>query len=390
MKSNKKNMTAAVFMISFALMMRQLSMSIVAPFLSPYCRTLAGYTSLTAGLVLGIFGLMQAVFQTPFGMLSDRYGNKRILLAGLLITTAGLLLAWRAHTIYLLVFARALQGCGAITGVGFAWTACLAPSGKKTKSMGILSFMVSAGSSIAFILGPVLRKFMKVNMIFLVCACAVAVVAFYILLFVPDAEKKYAGKKDKSSGIGTLLKDRQFMTVSFSAFLNNFMMMSVFFALPLYLISLVPETELWIIFLPAVGVAFFAMKTAVHFTNCGYSKPVMTTAFSLSTISVLLFLHKESLPVLAAGTVLFFASYSSLIAVIASEVNAAAGDKVRGTANGLFNSLQFFGSFVGAVCIGFIWQFSQMAAFVPVICAGITGIVLSLSLRSAKNTKSME
>ena len=377
-------MTAAVFMISFALMMRQLSMSIVAPFLSPYCRTLAGYTPLTAGLVLGIFGLMQAVFQTPFGMLSDRYGNKRILLAGLLITTAGLLLAWRAHTIYLLVFARALQGCGAITGVGFAWTACLSPSGKKTKSMGILSFMVSAGSSIAFILGPVLRKFMEVNRIFLVCACAVAVVASYILFFVPDAEKKCTTEKKESFGILILLKNRQFMTVSFSAFLNNFMMMSVFFALPLYLTTLIPETELWLIFLPAVVAAFFAMKTAVYFTSRGCSKPVVTMAFSLSTVSILLFLYNGSLPVLVAGTVLFFASYSSLIAVIASEVNATVSDAVRGTANGMFNSLQFFGSFLGAVCIGFIWQFSQKAAFIPAICAGIAGIVVSLSVCPVK------
>ena len=58
-----------VVMISLALALRQMSMTIVAPFISTYCKSLSGCTPLLAGLAVGAFGLMQAIFQIPFGML---------------------------------------------------------------------------------------------------------------------------------------------------------------------------------------------------------------------------------------------------------------------------------------------------------------------------------
>ena len=47
-----------IVMLSAALALRQMSMTIVMPFISTYCRTLSGYTPLLAGFAVGIFGLM--------------------------------------------------------------------------------------------------------------------------------------------------------------------------------------------------------------------------------------------------------------------------------------------------------------------------------------------
>ena len=44
-----------VVMISLALALRQMSMTIVTPFISTYCKSLAGYTPLLAGLAVGAF-----------------------------------------------------------------------------------------------------------------------------------------------------------------------------------------------------------------------------------------------------------------------------------------------------------------------------------------------
>ena len=84
-------------MISLALTLRQMSMTIVAPFISTYCKSLVGYTPLLAGLAVGAFGLMQALFQIPFGMLSDRYGNKRkkrVLISGLVVVIIGFIVGF--------------------------------------------------------------------------------------------------------------------------------------------------------------------------------------------------------------------------------------------------------------------------------------------------------
>jgi MFS family permease len=381
MKQNEKNMTAAVVMISFALMMRQMSMSIVAPFLSTYCRTLPGYTPFAAGLTLGVFGLMQAFLQTPFGMLSDRYGRKRVLLSGLALTVAGLVLAWHAQSIAMLIFARALQGSGAVIGVGYAWAAGLAPETHRTKAMGILSLMVSSGAAAAFILGPLLRNILAVNQIFLVCAAAISITALYILFFIPDTGRVVNHKPENAGAAGRLMKNGNFMKICLSAFLNNFMMMSVFFAVPVWLTGILPETGMWIVFVPAIACAFFAMKTAVHITDNGSGRNVLTGAFLISSMGILLFIHKNSLLFLGAGTTVFFGSYASIAAVTASEINRVVPDDLRGTGNGIFNAIQYLGSFTGAAVTGFIWNFSSTAACIPAFCAGITGVILMCTLR---------
>ena len=40
---------------------------------------------LKAGFVIGAYGITQAIFQIPFGILSDFFGRKRVIVAGLLL-----------------------------------------------------------------------------------------------------------------------------------------------------------------------------------------------------------------------------------------------------------------------------------------------------------------
>ena len=44
-----------------------------------------GENALVVGLVIGIYELTQAIFQIPFGMASDKYGRKPIIILGLII-----------------------------------------------------------------------------------------------------------------------------------------------------------------------------------------------------------------------------------------------------------------------------------------------------------------
>ena len=52
---------------------------LILPVFVLYAPRLEGATPLTVGIALGAYGLTQAVLQVPFGMLSDRYGRKRML-----------------------------------------------------------------------------------------------------------------------------------------------------------------------------------------------------------------------------------------------------------------------------------------------------------------------
>lgn len=178
-----RNAMLPVVMLSLAIGLRQMSMTIVMPFISTYCKTLEGYTPLMAGLALGIFGLTQAIFQIPFGILSDRYGNKKMVLIGIAQVVIGLVLAYFAKNIGVLVFARALQGSGAIIGVAYSWTAGIVEERKRTSALSILGGFVSVAAALAFAIGPLLRGIMSVNRMFLICAILLLGNGVYILFF---------------------------------------------------------------------------------------------------------------------------------------------------------------------------------------------------------------
>ena len=66
---------------------------LILPVFVLYAPLLEGATPLTVGIALGAYGLTQAVLQVPFGMLSDRYGRKRMLSLGLLLFLFGSVVA---------------------------------------------------------------------------------------------------------------------------------------------------------------------------------------------------------------------------------------------------------------------------------------------------------
>ncbi len=378
MQSDKltRSVMPAVVMLSLALAIRQMSMTIVMPFLSTYCKLLPGYTPVLAGLAIGIFGLMQAIFQIPFGILSDRYGNKKMMILGLTQVVIGLVIAYFSSNIVLLIFARALQGSGAVIGVGYSWVAGMADEKHQVKAMSILGAFISAAAALAFAVGPILRGLMSVNWMFLSCAILLFINEMYILFFLKDSKSKKKVESPQNGQIHVLLKDKNFVLMNLAAFLNNYMMMSVFYVVPIYLTKVTGEKGMWKVFVPAIIIAILVMKVAVKLTQKGLNNQVLMGSFLVSAISIILFFKQSSYIFLLIGTTLFMCGYISLATIVATNVNQATADDCRGTANGIFNSFQYVGSFVGSIVTGAIYGKSNKLTLIIVIVVGIIGFLL--------------
>ena len=72
---------------------RMLGLFMVFPVFSLYASELAGANKTLVGVALCIYGLSQGLLQLPCGWLSDRFGRKPVIAAGLLLFVAGSLLA---------------------------------------------------------------------------------------------------------------------------------------------------------------------------------------------------------------------------------------------------------------------------------------------------------
>jgi MFS family permease len=79
--SEKRN----VSLISLLYAFRMLGLFIILPVFMLAGQHLEHATPALLGLALGIYGLSQALLQVPFGLLSDRFGRKPLILAGLVM-----------------------------------------------------------------------------------------------------------------------------------------------------------------------------------------------------------------------------------------------------------------------------------------------------------------
>src|ERR1700687_2686414 len=99
---------AAVFSV------RLLGLFMIYPVFAAYARDLSGATPYLIGEALGIYGLSQGLLQIPFGLLSARFGRKRMIVIGLILFGIGSAVAALSTSIGGVIFGRVLHGAGAI------------------------------------------------------------------------------------------------------------------------------------------------------------------------------------------------------------------------------------------------------------------------------------
>ena len=115
--------------------LRMLGMFMVLPVLTTYGMALQGASEALIGLAIGIYGLAQAVFQIPFGLLSDRIGRKPLIVGGLLIFVLGSVIAALTDSIWGIILGRALQGSGAIAAAVIGGSSLMGGVGRITGTL---------------------------------------------------------------------------------------------------------------------------------------------------------------------------------------------------------------------------------------------------------------
>ena len=110
-------MFKSVMPLSFIIALRFFGLFIVLPVISVYAFTLQGANATLVGIVVGGYALTQVIFQTPFGIMSDKLGRKGTIVTGLLLFAIGSFICAIAVDIFTLMLGRLLQGAGAIGAV---------------------------------------------------------------------------------------------------------------------------------------------------------------------------------------------------------------------------------------------------------------------------------
>ncbi len=131
-------------------------LTMVIPLL-PFYATELGASATVVGVLVSAFSVAQLAVAPLWGRLSDRYGRRPAILAGLLLTACAYVIFGFAASVPVLLLSRLVQGLGGGTiGVVQAYVADASPPERRTKSLGWLSAVTSLGA----VVGPAFGSLM--------------------------------------------------------------------------------------------------------------------------------------------------------------------------------------------------------------------------------------
>jgi MFS family permease len=373
---------------------RMLGLFLVLPVFSLEARKYPGGDDpALVGMAMGIYGLTQGILQIPFGVASDRFGRKRVMVLGLFIFAVGSAMAALAPTMAWLVAGRALQGAGAISA---AVTALLADQTRdvvRTKAMAIVGASIGLVFAVSLVLSPLLNAALGLSGMFaLTGAMAVAGIAV-VLWWVPAEPLKHAEQSPASLGasLATVLRHPALLRLNFGVFVLHAVQLAMWVALPTLLVQAgLPKDHHWWVYLPAVLGSFLVMGvTLFPLERRGYLRAVFLASIGLIALVQLGLLGVASSAPTVNGLAfllfVFFCGFNVLEASQPSMASRIAPAGARGAALGVYNSLQSLGLFTGGALGGWLVKSAgPQALFGTCAVAMLAWLVVAWPMRPPK------
>ena len=340
--------------------LRMLGLFLILPVFSLHADSYHGYSPALAGLAIGVYGLTQAAFQIPFGMLSDRIGRKRVIVAGLLIFAAGSVVAALAETMWGVIAGRALQGFGAIGAAVIALTADLTREEQRTKAMAVIGVSIGFAFALAMVAGNALTGLIGLAGLFwLTAALALAgIVVLHRCVPAPPTTRFHRDVEPVPAQFREILADGQLLRLDAGIFVLHLILTATFVALPLALRDSagLPAGGHWKVYVPVLLASVLLMVPFVLYADRrNRLKQVFLAAVAgLAAAEAGLAWFGDGVAVLAALMVLYFTAFNVLESCLPSLVSRFAPPDKKGTALGFYSTAQYLGAFTGGLCGGWL------------------------------------
>jgi MFS family permease len=389
MTPNERRASASLASI-FAL--RMLGLFLVLPvFALEAGKYPGGDDTVMLGLAMGIYGLTQGLLQLPFGMASDRYGRKRVIVLGLLIFAAGSFVAAAAPTLQWLLMGRSLQGAGAVSAAVTALLADLTRDEVRTKAMALVGASIGLMFALSLVLAPILVGMIGFSGLFTLTGLLALTGMTVVVWCVPPEPAQQ--KHQPRGGLTEVLRHAGLMRLNLGVFVLHAVQLAMWVAVPALLVqSGLPKEHHWWVYLPAVLASFFVMGgTLFSLERRGYLRAVFLSAVGLIALVQVGFLIQASgtttLASLSALLFVFFCGFNILEASQPSMASRMAPAHVRGTALGVYNTLQSLGFFAGGLTGGLLVKnYGTPALFLACACAMLVWLLLAWPMKAPENS----
>lgn len=158
----------------------------------PLLKADLGITNTQAGWLMALFFISYTIFQLPAGFLGDRFGPRKVLTWGAIISIAGNLIFSQATSLGILSFGQLVNGLGQSMG----WTSSLKlivswfPRSRRATAIGFFATCVTAGSSVGIRLSGLLGDHLGWRSSFIIPPVLMAVVSLFFWIVVKDSPRE--------------------------------------------------------------------------------------------------------------------------------------------------------------------------------------------------------
>jgi len=379
--------------ISSIIATRMLALFLIFPVFSVYAEQYIDQTPYLIGLAIGIYGLTQAIFQIPFGYMSDQVGRKPLIYLGILLFLLGSVIAALSENIFTVIIGRALQGGGAISAVLMSFLADYVRPEQRSKANAFVGAQIGLAFMLSLILGPVIASTYGISGLFWFIG-GLSLLALVIASQLPQVSTK-AQYSLTFSNFKKILTPT-LIRLDLSVFVIHLILTCSFIVLPLLLVeNNIFDKSLhgnWKMYLPVMILSFIGMlPLIISAEKFKKHKLVLLLTILILIISQFLFYTLDlTFTSFMLFLTLFFVAFNGIEAMLPSLLSRTADPDKRGLAMGVFSTSQFFGSFIGGVFGGWIYhKYGINSVFLFTISVAIIWLIFmsNLNLNFIKENK---
>nr|WP_154928015.1 MFS transporter [Pantoea agglomerans] len=375
--------------------LRMLGMFMVLPVLTTYGMALQGASETLIGLAIGIYGLAQAIFQIPFGLLSDRIGRKPLIVGGLLMFVLGSVIAACTDSIWGIILGRALQGSGAIAAAVMALLSDLTREQNRTKAMAFIGISFGVTFAIAMVVGPVVTHALGLQALFWMIAILASLGIVITLLVVPSTPHHVLNRESGmvKGSFRKVLANPRLVKLNIGIFCLHILLMSSFVALPgQFEQAGFPAPEHWKVYLSTMLIAFAGVVPFIIYAEVKRRmKRVFVGCVGMIVIAEIVLWGAEGhFWTLVVGVQLFFFAFNLMEAILPSLISKESPAGYKGTAMGIYSTSQFLGVAVGGSMGGWVFgHFDAQTVFMVGAMVAAAWLFVSMTMQEPPYVSSL-